>query len=58
MRVLETECSTAHGMTLKQWYWMELIEREYKVGAMLLPRVLATLDSMNMVSQLRYKRSA
>ena len=45
-RQLEMECANIHGiMDLGDWYAIPLIQREWKVAAMIVPRLLSAMES-------------
>jgi hypothetical protein len=54
-RVLEMQCTNDNGMSATDWYFMPLVEREWKVAATMLPNVYAALEQKKHVRELKSK---
>ena len=44
MRQLEAQCSNLNGISLRDWYCMDVRERNWKVVAMISPGMLQSLE--------------
>jgi hypothetical protein len=56
VRQWEMQCANENGMTVSDWYAMDVAEREWKVAAMLLPNVFASLRQAQTEAQMAVLR--
>jgi len=49
MRAYEARCSNENGLALERWYWIDVMDRTWKVAGMVLPGVADMLKAQERV---------